>query len=212
MHALAVVRVPFAKLVEVLGTAEGPEDAPADGAWVTTPQGPIAVTPLDDGAVVRTGVSAATDPEELGVLLRVVLGDLADAHDDERGVLVIPERARGDASTYAALVEDAADLGDWIELPVAAEGGLEAMMGQVAAMMGNDPSQMEGLWSQAQQLMANPDTQARLMEAAQAMMGQMQSGKGLDFGALAQQARQVIDQDPELLARMQAELGESDDD
>lgn len=221
MNAVALIRVPLADVQKALGEAPAPEgaEAPPDAIWVNAATGPVAVAGLDDATLIYTGVSIReAEPEELGTLVRAMLGEIADGHDDERGVLVFPDRARpDDATTYDAVAAEAGDLGDWVALPAemadVVDGGmppgLEAMMGQVMGAMGGDPSQMGGLWAQAQKLMADPEMQAQMMSKAQAMMTQMQTeGGGMDFSKMASQAQEMLQDDPDLVERLSGQLEE----
>src|SRR5690606_3660492 len=119
----------------------------APGGLVGADGETIRVRALDDGILVDLGVSLR-DPDAVALALRQRLGAVLDAHDDPRGVMVFPERARPSAKTYAEVVELLGDLGEWLEpsddenLQGGPTPDLAAMMGQ---MLG-DPSQMQGLW------------------------------------------------------------------
>lgn len=223
MNAVALIRVPLAAVKEALGEANAPEgaQAPSDAVWVKAATGPVAVVGLEGGTLLYTGISIReAEPEELATLVRAMLGGVADGHDDERGVLVFPDRARPDeAETYDAVADEAGDFGDWVALPAEAaevvDGGmppgLEAMMGQVMGAMGGDPSQMGGLWAQAQKLMADPEMQAQMMSKAQQMMAQMQTeGGGMDFSKMASQAQELLKDDPDLVERLSGQLAGGD--
>ena len=225
MNAVALLRARLDHVKKALGEASAPDgaEAPPDAVWVKAATGPVAVAPLDDGILLYTGVSIReAEPEELGTLVRAMLGAAADEHDDERGVLVFVDRVRpAEASTYEAVVEEAGDLGDWVTLPtdaaeVVANGmppGLEAMMGQVMGAMGGDSSQMGGLWAQAQKLMADPEIQAQMMSKAQHMMAQMQTeGGGMDFSKMAAQAQEILKDDPDLVQRLAGQIADDDDE
>ncbi|MCA9625762.1 MAG: hypothetical protein KC731_42360 [Myxococcales bacterium] len=214
MEAVAVLQIPYPRVVVMLGQ----ERDAGEGTWVKTQAGPRKLEELEGGCLFYLGVPVGeVSPSELGLLLRGLLGDLVDRHDDERGVFVFPARARGDAKAVAALVDDVGDLGEWVEVPDALPAelaggmggeGMEAMLGQVASMMGAEPGQMAGLWEQAQEMMGDPAMQSQLMAAAQQLMGQMGGqGGGLDLGALAAEAQKVLASDPELAARMKDGLG-----
>jgi hypothetical protein len=217
MNAMAVVGIEWATLHEALGEAEAPAQAktPAGAGWLRSLYGgAILVHRLEDGVVVDLGHAVGdVEPEELGAALRAHLGPLLDAHEDERGVFVFPEKARGKASTVAALIEEVGELGEWVPLGPAAGlpgmgGGLEAMMGQMLG--GMDPAAMQGLMAQAQQMMADPEMAERMMAAAAQMLGS--TGGGLDLSELAAQAQRVVEDDPELAERLAKELGKHDED
>ena len=228
MDAVAALHVSLEEAKKTLTESDSGKLTGADGVA-------FRVKALDDGLLVYTGLSLRdTEPEEIAATLRHRLGAVLDAHDDERGVMVFPERVRASGSRYAEVVETLGDLGEWISLDEgeeadeadeAAPTDLESLMSQ---MMG-DPSQMQGLWQQAQRMMADPAMQQQLMAAAAQMMGGMPGGGeegeegeaspgglpglgGLDFGALAAQAQQLMSEDPELVRRLQQQLGGGDDE
>jgi hypothetical protein len=215
MDAVALLRLPLEKVTEALGRAQAPEGGPTGAVWLEGPERPVAFVALDDGVLLFSGVALQdVELEVLGEGLRDLLGALLDQHDDERGVLIFPERARpADATSYDAIAEEAGDLGDWVtppsEMTIETPGmppGLEDMMGQMMGALGADPSQMGGLWAQAQKMMANPEMQSELMGAAQAMMGKMQGQQGLDLSSLASQAQELMGDDPELVERLKGQL------
>jgi hypothetical protein len=228
MDAVAVVHVSLEEAKESLAEGESSQLIGADGTA-------FRVRPLADGMLVYTGLSLRdAEPEEIAATLRQRLGDVLDAHDDARGVMVFPERVRASGSRYEEVVEALGDLGEWIATSEPEGAGfegsgpapdLESLMSQ---MMG-DSSQMQGLWQQAQRMMADPAMQQQLMAAAAQMMGGMPPGGaasdeeaprggglpglgGLDLGALAAQAQQLLEEDPDLVRRLQEQLGGDEDD
>ena len=228
MNALALVAIKLSTMVETLGEGEAPARAkPVQGArWLKSlAGGAILVHELDDAVLVDLGQSIRdVEANELGAALRAHLGFVLDAHDDDRGVFLFPEKVRPDASTAAAVIEEVADFGEWAPLTTVEIGGgmpgipdgLEAMMGEMLGGAGIDPSDMQGLFAQAQQMMADPAAAEQMMQAAAKMMGGMPDlgaeGGALDMSALAAQAQQLAEDDPELVARLGKHLGGAKED
>ena len=218
MVALAVLAIEASKIVEILGEEKAPRGDTPDGAsWVRSLYGgAMLLHHLDDGALLDLGQSIRdVSIDDLGSALRAHLGPLLDQHDDDRGVFVFPEKARPAINTVSGIIEEVGELGEWaaVEAPQmdmgAMPAGLEAMMGQMLG--GMDPSQMQGLFEQAQQMMADPAMAQQMMQAASQMMG-----GGLDMSALAEQAQQLAAQDPELVERLKQHVdgaeGDDEDD
>ena len=97
MNAMALLGIEFGKLVETLGEADPPARAttPAKARWLNSLYGEaILVHELDDGVAVDLGQSLRdVEGSELAAALRAHLGPLLDAHQDERGVFVFPEKS-----------------------------------------------------------------------------------------------------------------------
>lgn len=70
---------------------------------------------LDDAVLVYTGVAFGSEPEEMELALRTALGDALDSHDDPRGVFVMPDRAKPTGQSYQAVIDEAGELGMWVE-------------------------------------------------------------------------------------------------
>jgi hypothetical protein len=69
---------------------------------------------LDDALIVHTGVSFATEPEQLAEALAALVGESALAqHDDPRGILFIPDVAAPRGRSYDAVVEEVGEGGVW---------------------------------------------------------------------------------------------------
>lgn len=231
MDAVAAVRVSLEQAKKTL------EEAPG-GGLVGANGDAVRVKALDDGLLVYTGLSLReVEPEAIAATLHARLGAVLDAHDDARGVMVFPERLRASGKTYAEVVDELGDLGEWIAITPEGdtedddEGEGAALPGDLGALMSQmmgDPSQMQGLWQQAQRMMADPAMQQQLMAAAAQMMGGaappgapkgapggaggIPGLGGLDLGALAAQAQQLVQEDPDLVRRLQEQLGAGDDD
>jgi hypothetical protein len=219
MSAMAVVAIGFQQLADTLGDAESPARAktPERARWLKSLYGgAILVHELEDGAIVDLGQSVRdVEGDELVSALRAHLGPLLDAHDDERGLFVFPEKVRGEATTIAAMIDELGELGEWLELGEApgiggVPPGMEAMMGQ---MLGNmEPAAMQGLIEQAQQMMADPAMAQQMMQAASQMMGGAEAPGGFDMNTLAEQAQGLMKEQPELVERLKNQLGDSDDE
>ncbi|MFO0713182.1 MAG: hypothetical protein U0353_25220 [Sandaracinus sp.] len=93
------------------------------------------VVHLSDAVLLSTGASFASEPEELALGLRRLLGEALDRHDDARGVFFVPavalEPARA-AGSYAAAIEAIGEAGMWVAL---LEEGSTARPTMVEALM-----------------------------------------------------------------------------
>jgi hypothetical protein len=186
---------------------------------------------LEDGALVKVGASFDEDPEELFDSLVDVLGDVIDEHDDERGVLMIPDVARPSAKTYDAIVEEIGEGGTWAREPETALGGgaagLGDMLGQMMQAVG------PGTLAEIQRAMSAADPAA--LEEAKRAVESATSGGGsasieallgggklpFDLGspqmqeAIAKMA-QTLQNDPAMLERLSSQLfgagGQDDED
>lgn len=106
---------------------------------------------LEDGALVFLPVDFDADPAELIDELLAEVGEVANDHDDERGVFFLPDCAEpDDAETYEAVIAAVGDAGKWISPDDLAEpapdlsallgGNTEGMMTHVLEAMGiSDP-------------------------------------------------------------------------
>jgi hypothetical protein len=95
------------------------------GKDVTVPQG-LTTKTLDDATLVHTKVDFSSEPAELADALQAQLGDALDAHDDERGVFVLPHVAAPKATSYQGVIDEVGELGMWVETsqaPAQALGG-----------------------------------------------------------------------------------------
>lgn len=223
MNAMALVTIEFTMLAQALGEASPPagaKDKPG-ATWLTSEAGgSILVHQLDDAVLVDLGQSVRdVEANELGSALRAHLGALLNAHDDDRGVFIFPEKARPEATTAAAIIEEVGDFGEWADIDAAAgpelpgmPAGLGAMMGEMLGGAGIDPSEMQGLFAQAQQMMADPAMAEQMMQAAAQMMGGMPPEGGLDMSALTKQAQQLAEDDPELVERLKQHMTDDGED
>lgn len=141
-----------------------PSDLPANAVHRT----------LDDGVLVDTRVSFASEPEELAHALRRIAGDALDRHRDPRGVLLMPDVARPQGKTYDAVVDEIGEGGTWVS-PDDEEQGDEGDGDLLATMM---------------QAMSNPGMQDAIARARDAMMG-AQAGAPPDQERMVELARSM---------------------
>lgn len=209
--AVAVLHVTLETLREYLDDGDAGTLVGADGA-------PMPVTTLDDGVLLFTQFPLAdADSDQIAIMLRDRLGDALDEHDDEHGVLVFPSAVKPKATTYAAVVAELGELGEWA--PVVEEdhappqlqgplpGGLDQLIGGMMrelgpdigeisrAMMGGDPAAMEQAMARVQQAVANSGGMDQMMSLLGGLSG---PGSPLDLDALQTQAKQALAHNPEL--------------
>lgn len=106
------------------------------------------VRELDDGALIFLNVPFDSDPDAILDALEDVIGDEMYAHDDERGLFVLPDAAEPDAAeSYEAVIAAVGEAGMWVPLENAALGEAlgalgvadanpEAILGQLLEAMG----------------------------------------------------------------------------
>ena len=224
--AIAALSLPPELVREALGEPVEGEDT------FETAFGLVRLETLADGVKLHLGLDFGDEPERFGLAVRIALGDAVDAIER---VLVYPEVARPSATTYAALVAEIGDGGEWAVVASAEEaeaaleddedddapdlfGALQAMMG--GGLMGEVQAAMQGggtndLASLAEQLMGNADMRAAIQQMGEQLM---KSGalEGIDPNGdvLAQAQRlagQVAQEHPELLADLSKRAGTTDD-
>ncbi len=228
MSTLAIAALPLSP--ELARDALG---EPVEGEDVfETAFGLVRLEALADGIKLHLGLDFGDEPERFGLAVRIALGDAVDAIER---VLVYPEVARPSATTYATLLEEIGDGGEWAIVASAEEaeaaledddeddapdlfGALQAMMGGGlgGGLMGQVQAAMAGggtndLASLAQQLMGNADMRAAIQQMGEQLM---KSGalEGLDPNGdvLAQAQRlagQVAQEHPELLEDLGKRVG-----
>jgi len=228
MSTLAIAALPLSP--ELARDALG---EPVEGEDVfETAFGLVRLEALADGIKLHLGLDFGDEPERFGLAVRIALGDAVDAIER---VLVYPEVARPSATTYATLLEEIGDGGEWAIVASAEEaeaaledddeddapdlfGALQAMMGGGlgGGLMGQVQAAMAGggtndLASLAQQLMGNADMRAAIQQMGEQLM---KSGalEGLDPNGdvLAQAQRlagQVAQEHPELLEHLGKRVG-----
>jgi len=227
MSTLAIAALPLSP--ELARDALG---EPVEGEDVfETAFGLVRVEALADGIKLHLGLDFGDEPERFGLAVRIALGDAVDAIER---VLVYPEVARPSATTYATLLEEIGDGGEWAIVASAEEaeaaledddeedapdlfGALQAMMGGgLGGVMGQVQAAMAGgavaggtndLASLAQQLMGNADLRAAIQQMGEQLM---KSGalEGLDpNGDVLAQAQRLAGQVAQEHPELLADLG-----
>lgn len=137
---------------------------------------------LGDAVLVKAGVTFVSEPDQLARALRRVAGDALDRHRDPRGVLLMPDVARPQGTTYDAIVEEVGEGGTWISLDEeeddddAGDGDLLATMMQAMASPG-----MQDVLSKARDAMMGGEGAPgadRMMELARSMSQGITAGPG----------------------------------
>src|SRR5690606_13302996 len=200
-EAIVAVKIALSELEAKLGTANG-QAAPGRKLLQAANGSPLAVRGIgSDATLLFTGAPVrGTEPEEHAFVVRQLLGDLVERHGDERGLLVFPDMLRPKASSWAELVDEIGELGEWAPLvgadfvpaalAEAPAGSLEAAMGAMLNALGPDAANM------SRSLMGGDP--AAMQDAAQRMQSLLQSPEGqplmrmleqLDVGSMLEQAR-----------------------
>jgi hypothetical protein len=200
-------------------------------------EGPVRVEKLDDSVLLHTTLDFADDPEDLAGAVRSLLGEaVADQHDDERGVFLVPSVAAPKARSYAGVIEEVADGGVWAPweptevedeagLPLTAAGpelaGLlgsmlggmpPGMLAQATASLREDPSALQDAAAQLPGLLQNPSQMPELASMLQAM-----GVSGSQLSDITKGLQEQLARDPsQLLAMAEGLFGaagaEKDDD
>ncbi|MEM9067928.1 MAG: hypothetical protein AAGE52_05455 [Myxococcota bacterium] len=229
IDAVALVRIPLDAVKGALGDE-------VEELTFESPRGPVALEPLHDAVRIHLGVRFDSEPADVGIAVRHILGDAADLHSDERGVYVYPDIARSRETTYDAVLEDMGEGGMWVPLASAEDARLGAdetmglfdavqgmmggdLLGQVQAAL-SDPGgdAMQSLAGLASQLLENPELRQSVQSAAEKLMagGQLPGEVAGDSeGLLAQAssiASQVAGDNPELLAQIAAKMGSGEEE
>lgn len=144
IDAVAVLQIPFEKVKGAFATGPSAARLHLVGADGVT----FAVDGLDDGVLVHTFHRFGADPDEIATLVRGRLGALLDEHADPRGILVFPDVASPKGKTYAAVVDEIGEAGEWVpkvgsdhvpeKFRGADVGALESLVAQVTAGVGID--------------------------------------------------------------------------
>jgi len=205
-------------------------------------EGPVRVEKLDDSVLLHTTLDFADDPEDLAGAVRSLLGEaVADQHDDERGVFLVPSVAAPKSRSYAGVIEEVADGGVWAPwepteveveaglpgmagLPLTAAGpelaGLlgsmlggmpPGMLAQATASLREDPSALQDAAAQLPGLLQNPSQMPELASMLQAM-----GVSGSQLSDITKGLQEQLARDPSQLLAMAEGLfgaaGEEDDD
>jgi len=187
IEAIAVVRIPYPELCAARDVS--PAATVAEARKGTAPFVPVG----EDGTAIFTGRSFSDDP---GEVVAEVAGHLVGLETEGR-VLLLPDKIWNDDgfASYDDLVEEAGELGEWVDLPEAPPG---MDLGAVAAMMGGmDPGAMAQQLERAQQLMAQSPATAKAAESMMKSMGDGDSlaalmGDNPQMGGLMGMAQQML--------------------
>lgn len=237
MNAIAVLQIDPALVRQALpaldaGDAEAERRRGANGE-------PVRVRALENATLVHLDAPLTEDPEVLGALLAMRVGDVLAAHAEPRGVPVYPESYALAATTWDAAVAELGDGADWIPL-----GGGAPALPDLAAMLGPDAAaqfagftehlqseQGAAMFQQAMQMAQQLAGSGALAGLAEKMSGATtpeealsQAGAdpamlgGLDLGAMMAQAQSMLAANPDLERQLREQLGgmlgadEGDDD
>lgn len=189
IEAVALLKVPYAGICQTLDLP--PATSAKEALDEMSTFFPIGA----DGTGCRLDLPFASDAQELLSAAWTLTDGAVQAHEDARGLLVVPDRglSSADLSSYAAAVAHFGEAGQWLELPDEVEvmptgaggfpemmgGGFAQMMEQMQAAMTADPSLMQTAASLAQQLPAAsggpggmPDS-GNLLAMAEGMLSRM---------------------------------------
>jgi hypothetical protein len=184
------------------------------------------VTALDDGVLLDTQASFATDPDELSGIVRELLGKaLASQHTDARGIFFIPSVAAPSARSYEGMIAEVGEGGVWGPLPSAisplgaamlggAGGGLGALLGSLmqqmpsgvldsaAAAARGEPGAFEAASSQLQAAAGSGQLDVT-------RLGAMLENSGIDMAAMQQlmgEMQTALARDPAATAALAEKL------
>lgn len=209
IEAVALLKVPYAAVCETL-------DLPPAGSAKEALDELSTFFPLGaDGTGCRLDLPFSSDAQELLAAAWTLTDGAVQAHADERGLLVVPDRGlpSADLSSYEAAVAHFGEAGQWLELPSESEvlpqgvagfpelmsGGLAQMMEQMQAAMTADPSLLQSAASFAQSVQAGerptPGLPAggNLLAMAEDMLSRMSPEQRAQ---LEQMASSMFGQDP----------------
>lgn len=189
------------------------------------------VQKLKDATLVHTGVGFGGNLEMLAYGVRTSVGDALDAHDDPRGIFVLPDVAEPKADTYEGVIAEIGEAGEWIEkmaagtvpeqLAEAPEGSFESLIGQaMQALAGTDLADIQraiatgdyAAMAKLQERMAQAlGGEEAMNQLASQLMGQANveaalAGQPMDLGALGNLPIDLSSLKPEQLADMQKQL------
>ncbi|HHH30040.1 MAG TPA: hypothetical protein ENK57_17080 [Polyangiaceae bacterium] len=227
MHAIAVVQVKKAVLFDALREgAEANTRVAANGEAVR-------VDTLSNAVLVHLGIPLTEAPEVLGARLASLLGDLLAAHTDPRGVPVYPESYSLSAASWDDALRELGDGADWVPVRAAAPampdlaallaggmpgGGMHgdpmaalaqlaggdgaSLMQQAMQMVGQlaESGALEGLAAQMSAI-GSPEDALQQMGVAPEALG------GLSLSGMAEQAKEMLKQNPALAQRIESQLG-----
>jgi hypothetical protein len=170
----------------------------------------LRVQRLDDAVLVHTDVAFGGDIEMLAYGVRTALGDALDAHDDQRGIFVLPDVAKPRGKTYDAVIEEIGEAGEWVrkigagEIPEgllgAPDGSFAAAIGEAMQAIGTDNL------AEIQRALASGDFSA--IEKLQAQMAAALGGED-QLNALAARVLNAANAEgalPEDLSELQGQI------
>lgn len=190
MDAVALVKIPFEQLARGLSPHTDANVSAGDRVYRGPGGALFRLQPLDDATLVFTPVPFATEPDEIALAVRTLLGGGLDAHDDKRGIFVLPDKAAPKGGGYAAALDDVGELGMWV--PKVAADYVPKRIAEAPA--GSMEAQLRDLMA------AIPPDQLAQMESL------MASGDPNAFGAIQAQLASVFGS-PEALAQLQQTVG-----
>lgn len=229
MDAIALLKLSL----DQLGSALRLEDETDDTTIFRAMGRSLEARALDDCTTLNLAFRFDTPESTLGSVLRRDLGELIEAHDDERGVFVYPSVAHLQATDYEGALEELGEGGMWVSIPEAEgarvgagdalgvfqglAGGLGPdLIGQVQQMVGNmpkgddgQPQLPAGLAEFAKGFLENPEMRGMIEGMAQQVLG----GGGVPddlLGKAQEVAEKATAANPELAAQAQAMAGGSD--
>ena len=190
-------------------------------------EGPVRVEKLEDSVLLHTTLDFADDPEDVAGAVRSLLGEpVADQHDDERGVFLIPSVAAPKARSYARVIDEVADGGVWApwepaddaaglpDMPLTAAGpelaGLlgsmlggmpPGMLAQAAASLKEDPSALQDAAAQLPGLLQNPGALSSQMPELAGML-QAMGVSGSQLSDITKGLQEQLARDPSQLLAM----------
>jgi hypothetical protein len=113
IDAAALLKIPRAKLVSHF-QRDGEETTEIETMYRGANGFPFRVTSAGDAAsIVWTSISFRSEPDELGLGFRKILGDVLDQHHDARGILALPDVADPRGKSYDAVVDEIGEAGMW---------------------------------------------------------------------------------------------------
>ena len=200
MEAIAIVKLPYADVCRARGLEPARDVATAYER--THPFVPLG----DDGTACFLGAPFGAELEALELAARVALGTALDAHDDVRGILVVPDVAWPDAAfpSYAAAIAHAGEGGQWVQKLDARTAEQRMVRGLDPSVLGPRIASMQSLLAQHPEAVAAAqaqlssmlhgepaddagDTRADLLALAQRMMEQMTPEQQAELEAMARQ-------------------------
>jgi hypothetical protein len=227
IDAVALLHLSTDQLARVLRI----EDEGDEGILFRAMGRTLAARSLEDATCLGLSFRFDTPEATLGSVLRRDLGELIEAHGDERGVFVYPSVAQLEATTYDAALEELGEGGMWITIPPASEarvgprdalgvfqglaGGLGPdLLGQMREMMeGDEGAMMQGAMMQgameggladfAKGILENEEMRGML----EGMASQLFGGGEVDgdiLGKAREMAEKATAADPELAKRAEA--------